>query len=141
MADNFLAALAFMRDKFFRSLEQMTRNCMSHAQFRAVSMLCRKGSMSMSEMAKEMKISKQQLTPIVYKLISHGLLVRKTDENDRRVVRIEVTEKGRSMYEKLLPAIKMSLVEKFKKLPAEELAELDQMLKRIQEILNKVEQE
>ncbi|WP_192902750.1 MarR family winged helix-turn-helix transcriptional regulator [Pelotomaculum propionicicum] len=119
----------------------MTRNCMSHAQFRAVSMLCRKGSMSMSEMAKEMKISKQQLTPIVYKLISHGLLVRKTDENDRRVVRIEVTEKGRSMYEKLLPAIKMSLVEKFKKLPAEELAELDQMLKRTQEILNKVEQE
>lgn len=117
----------------------MTRNCMSHAQFRAVSLLCRKGSLSMSEMAQEMKISKQQLTPLVCKLIDHGLLVRKTDENDRRIVRIEVTEKGRSMYEELLPAIKRALMEKLKRLPAEELYELEQMLKRTQEILENVE--
>lgn len=139
MAGDFLKVLAFMRDKFFRTFEHITRHCLSHAQFRAVSLLYRKGSLSMSEMAQEMKISKQQLTPLVYKLINHGFLIRKADENDRRVVRIEVTESGRSMYEELLPAIKIALMEKLKKLPGEELGELEQMLKRIQEILKNVE--
>ena len=89
----------------------------------------------MTELAHEMQISKQQLTPLICKLINNGLLVRKADENDRRVVRIEITETGRSQIEELLPKIKLALIEMLETIPGAELEELEQMLKRIHEIL------
>lgn len=92
----------------------------------------------MSELAQEMHISKQQLTPLVYKLINSGLLIRKTDENDRRIVRIEITETGRNKAEEILPEIKLALIEKLKTIPKAELDELEQMLKRIHEIIKNV---
>ncbi len=94
----------------------------------------------MSELAQEMQISKQQLTPLVNKLINQGLLAKNEDENDRRIVRIEVTEKGRKMVKEIFAEIKIDLVEKLRLLSEQELAELDQMLKRILEILKSVEQ-
>lgn len=93
----------------------------------------------MSELAHEMQISKQQLTPLVDKLINQGLLVKKADENDRRIVRIEVSEQGREMLREMFAEKKADLVERLRLLPDEELAELDRMLKRIHEILKSVE--
>jgi DNA-binding MarR family transcriptional regulator len=94
----------------------------------------------MSELAQEMQISKQQLTPLVNKLINQGLLVKKEDENDRRIMRIEVTEQGRSMLREIFAEIRVDLVEKLRLLPERELTELDRMLDRILEILKSVEQ-
>lgn len=131
--------LAYMRDKIFRPLEQKTRSQLSPLQYFAVSILYRKGSLSMSELAQDLQISKQQLTPLVYKLINQGLLAKKEDKNDRRIVRIEVTEQGRNMFKGIFAEIKHDLFEKLRILPDEELDELGQMLKRLQEILENAE--
>lgn len=93
----------------------------------------------MTELASEMQISKQQLTPLVDKLINQGLLIKKADEHDRRIVRIEVSEQGREMLKEMFGDIRSDLVEKLSLLPEQELAELDQMLKRMLEILKSVE--
>ncbi|MDD2553315.1 MAG: MarR family transcriptional regulator [Desulfotomaculaceae bacterium] len=124
-----------MRDKFFRPLEQKTRSHLSHVQHFAVSTLYRKGSLSMSELAQEMQISKQQLTPIVNKLVHQSLLVKKADEYDRRIVRIEVTEQGRNMLREIFAEMRIELMDKLRLLSDEELAELDHMLKRVMVIL------
>ncbi len=92
----------------------------------------------MSELADEMRISKQQLTPLIRKLIECKMLSRKTDPDDRRIVRLEVTKIGRSTLEDLFNELKMALVEKLKELPVAELDELGQMLKRILDILKSV---
>jgi len=92
----------------------------------------------MSELADEMRISKQQLTPLIRKLIDRKMLSRKTDPDDRRIVRLEVTGIGRSTLEDLFNELKMALVEKLKELPVAELDELGQMLKRILDILKSV---
>lgn len=89
----------------------------------------------MSELADEMRISKQQLTPLINKLIDCKLLIRKTDTNDRRIVRLEVTGLGRNTVEELFNEAKLALIEKLRKLPGTELDELEQMLKRIVGIL------
>ncbi|WP_421072573.1 MarR family winged helix-turn-helix transcriptional regulator [Pelotomaculum propionicicum] len=120
-------------------MEQKTRSHLSHVQHFAVSTLYRKGSLSMSELAHEMQISKQQLTPLVNKLINQGLLAKKEDENDRRIVRIEVTEQGRNMLREIFAEIRIDLMEKLRLLPDGELAELDYMLRRIIEILKNAE--
>lgn len=92
----------------------------------------------MSELAHAMQISKQQLSPIVNKLVNQGLLVKKADEYDRRIVRIDVTEHGRNMFIELFLEIRIVLMEKLKTLSGGELAELDNMLERIMEILKNV---
>ncbi len=93
----------------------------------------------MSALAQEMQISKQQLTPLVYKLINQGLLTKKKDQDDRRVVRIEITEQGRNMFRELFAELKQDFVERLKILPDEEIDELGWMLKRIREILGNME--
>ncbi|MCG9969571.1 MarR family transcriptional regulator [Pelotomaculum terephthalicicum JT] len=138
MADDLLALMACVRDKFIRPAELITRSRISHVQFFAISVLRRSGSLSMSELAGKMQISKQQLTPLVYKLIDNGLLIRKTDEKDRRIVRIEATETGRNMFDEILAEIKKDLIEKLETLPEMELNELEQTLKRTYEILKSI---
>jgi len=138
VADDLLALMACVRDKFIRPAELITRSRISHVQFFAISVLRRSGSLSMSELAGKMQISKQQLTPLVYKLIDNGLLIRKTDEKDRRIVRIEATETGRNMFDEILAEIKKDLIEKLETLPEMELNELEQTLKRTYEILKSI---
>ena len=93
----------------------------------------------MSELAHEMMISKQQLTPLVYKLLEQGLLVRRADENDRRIVRLDISDMGRKTIEGLIKAGRQDLMKKLSVLPAGEMDELERMLKRILEILKNVE--
>ncbi|PKM78694.1 MAG: hypothetical protein CVU90_01470 [Firmicutes bacterium HGW-Firmicutes-15] len=135
VAEEFLRLLGYIRDNYLKPAEQITRSRLSPAQFHAVSILFRKDSLPMSELAAEMKISKQQLTPIIARLIESSLAVRKTDENDRRIVRIEITELGRSTNKALLAQIKVNFTEKLSEIPDKELDELKQMVTRMQEIL------
>jgi DNA-binding MarR family transcriptional regulator len=138
VAGDFLIIMEYMREKFFRPFEQVTRSRLSPVQFCAMSFLCQKGSLSMSELASMMRISKQQLTPLIRKLIDCKLLSRTTDSDDRRIVRLEVTDTGRSMLTDLFNEMKMGLVERLKDVPVTELDELGQMLKRILDILKSI---
>ncbi len=135
VAGEFLRLLGYIRDNYFRPAEQITRSRLSPGQFHAISILFHKGSLPMSELAAVMKISKQQLTPIISKLIESSLVVRKTDENDRRIVRIEITELGKSIHKALFTRIKVNFTEKLSEIPDKELEELKQMVTRMQEIL------
>ena len=54
----------------------------------------------MSELAKRVRVSKQQMSKMVDKLIDLHLAERVADENDRRIIRIRVTEDGRKMLER-----------------------------------------
>ena len=135
VAREFLALLGYIKNEYFKPAEQIARSRLSPAQFQAISILYHKESLPMSELAVDMKISKQQLTPIIARLIESNLVVRKADENDRRIIRIEITAHGRSIYNALFASIKVNFTEKLGLIPDKELDELKQMLTRMQEIL------
>lgn len=135
VAGNFLSLLSYMRRNYFRHAEQIARLRLSPGQFHALSILSRQGPLSMMELAGEMRISKQQLTPLIGKLIDAGLVFRKRDEQDRRVVRIELTDDGVRTFTELRAEIKSAFTAKLGVLSEEELTELDHMLRHIQAIL------
>jgi len=138
VTDSLLNLLGYIRDNFFRPAEQITRTRLSHVQFHAISILNLKGPLPMTELASEMKISKQQLTPLICKLIEADLVVRRTDGHDRRIVRIEMTETGRTAFNELGTEIKQFFRAKLRTLPEQELEELEQILTRTWEILKSV---
>ncbi len=135
IVDDFIFLLTYMRHNYLRPAEQITRLKLSHAQFHAISFLALKGPLPMSELANNMGISKQQLTPLIYKLIEARWVIRRTDENDRRIVLIEITEEGINMYTELKNDIKHKFSEKLSELPEKELKELADLMQKIQIIL------
>lgn len=55
---------------------------------------------SMSEMGKDLSVDLSTLTRIVDKLVKKNLIVRKPDLEDRRIVRVAMSRKGRAIGEK-----------------------------------------
>jgi DNA-binding MarR family transcriptional regulator len=138
VTDDLFVLLRSIRDTFFRPAEVITRSHLSHTQFHAISTLAYKGPMSMSELASEMKISKQQLTPLICKLISSNMVVRKQQEQDRRIVLIEITGPGRETLAKITGEIKQSVMNRLGKLSDSDLNNLDLGLAHIREILQNI---
>lgn len=68
---------------------------MQAAQYRVLGLLCREGSLPMSEIARRQYISKPYMTALVDDLEKEGLAERRPHPTDRRVTDIAVTEKGR----------------------------------------------
>lgn len=54
---------------------------------------------AMGEVANELKISVGTLTTSVSRLIQKGYVLRKKNNNDKRVVLISLTDKGKEIYE------------------------------------------
>lgn len=54
-----------------------------------------------ADLAKELSISASMMTHIIDKIESAKLIHRTRDESDRRIVRVEITEEGKSLVNKL----------------------------------------
>jgi DNA-binding MarR family transcriptional regulator len=138
VAGIFLLLFGEMHDKFTRPGEKIARLRLAPAQFHALSCLYRQGPLSISELASELKISKQQTTPLICRLIDSGLVMRKADEHDRRIVRVEITGAGKSAFEELEAEVKRVFAAKLEVLPDTDLDELDRMIPRVRKILERV---
>lgn len=138
-AGEFLGLVGYIHRKFLRPAEQITRAHLSPGQFHAISILCHKGPLPMSELAGEMRISKQQLTPLICKLIENHLVVRKPDDHDRRIVHIDTTDAGKDIFKDLCAETKLAMAHKFSNLPDSELHELGELITRIHDILQHIE--
>ncbi|MGE5543475.1 MAG: MarR family winged helix-turn-helix transcriptional regulator [Bacillota bacterium] len=135
IVNDLVALIVFIRNNFSRPADQITRLRLSPGHFRVLSSVYHGGSLPMSELAAEMGMSKQQLTPLVDRLIKDGLVTRNDDEHDRRIKRVEMTEEGRQTFRELGAELRQSFGERLKVIPEDQLEELGRMLPRVHEIL------
>ncbi len=98
----------------------------------------RRGPLSMSAIAQELSYSKQNLTKIVDRLVKEGLVDRSPDTSDRRVLNIEMTEKGRQFMADRRERMRARLVEDLSHLSDEELEELMDTFERVRGALPKL---
>jgi len=96
------------------------------------------GSSSVSEIAKDLSISRPNMTPIIDKLIEDGYVIRYEDPNDRRVLRIEITDKSRELFEFRKQLAKRLLEEKMSTLTQEDLESLGSIVKQFSNIIDKL---
>ena len=135
IAGDLISFVGGMKREYFKPAENIARSRLSPAQFHTLSILYWRSSLPMSELAGVLKISKQQLTPLIAKLSDCQMVVRKPDDEDRRIVRIEITDEGRATYKSLFSAIRSNLTERLSLISEQDLAELEPILKRMAEIL------
>ncbi|HXM58491.1 MAG TPA: MarR family transcriptional regulator, partial [Candidatus Dormibacteraeota bacterium] len=82
------------------------------------------GSLSMSELAVARNVALNTATSLVDRLVAAGLLERRSDPNDRRVVRVVTTAKGRTLVERLRSLRRAAIRRLLDELSDEEIGEI-----------------
>ena len=96
--------------------------------------LLKSGPIPTSAIAKELLISKPQMTHLIDKLIEMDMVERQPNLGDRRVINIALTVKGRIMVEECETLIKNKGRSRLAHLNTKELEELSVILKKLVEI-------
>ena len=92
---------------------------------------------TMSFLAEEMGITKQQLTKLVNDLEAMGLVKRIHDERNRRQVYVALTDDGRNEFEEIKQAMLECTVAGLKDFSEDELEQLGDCLERLIPLLEK----
>jgi len=78
------------------------------------------------------------MTPIIDKLIDENMINRYNDPNDRRIIRIELTDKAHKFLKNQEEIIKSNLAKKISSLDEKDLESLNDNIKNITQIILKV---
>lgn len=131
--------MLYLHNKFFNPNE-ITKNLpIPPSHMKVIIYLAHHGTCSISETAKNLTISKPNMTPIIDKLITEGMVNRFNDPDDRRILRIELTEKAHGFIKKQEEIIKNNLAKKISSLNTEDLEALSDHVMGITDIIAKVD--
>jgi DNA-binding MarR family transcriptional regulator len=131
VVDKLLLLLPTMEKRLIRPLELEIKPSLSLLQYNALFMMKNNEILTMSELSNKMLISKQQLTPMIDKLIDNGLVERMINSKDRRIINVKLSEGG----DKFLRDAKSEMTIKLKKRMAVfNKNEMNTLLKAINDI-------
>ncbi|WP_010236694.1 MarR family winged helix-turn-helix transcriptional regulator [Clostridium arbusti] len=131
VVDKLLLLLPTMEKRLIRPLELEIKPSLSLLQYNALFMMKNNEILTMSELSNKMLISKQQLTPMIDKLIDNGLVERMINSKDRRIINVKLSEGG----DKFLRDAKSEMTIKLKKrMEVFNKNEMNTLLKAINDI-------
>ncbi len=88
------AAMGSLRDYLLGTGDE----ALEQGQMDSLDLLARQPSWRMSDLAEALRIDPSTATRAVQRLVSAGLAVRTTNDDDGRVVMVEITDAGRSRH-------------------------------------------
>lgn len=89
------------------------------AQCHAIMAMGRLGSSSLNDLADVLGLEKSTMSRTINNLVDDGLAVRDLDAEDRRYVRIELTESGRKIYDGIDETLKLYFRKVYGSLPVD----------------------
>ena len=136
----FLALPIFRKRLLHMDVIQREYNIpLSHVQ--VLALLNDNGSLTVSEISRQLGIAKPNITPLVDRLIASGLVERKRNEGDHRMVNISICQPGQEKLA-LIRAKMLELVGEWaEKLSSADLRTLDESLANVTRILGATQAE
>ncbi len=108
------------------------------SQLKAMTAFSEDSLLSMGELCKMANIKMPSMTEVVDRFEKEGILERIRDNEDRRVVKVKMTAKGKKMHKEVLKRRANELTKMFGVLTTEDRTRLVDSLKNVSEILIKV---
>ncbi|MBI5375504.1 MAG: MarR family transcriptional regulator [Candidatus Schekmanbacteria bacterium] len=93
---------------------------------------------TMSELARNAGVTMPSMTEVIDSLVKENIVERQRDENDRRVVLVELTEKGKRMRKEFMDRRRLELINIFNRLDRNERKEFVESLEKVRSILQKL---
>ena len=110
---------------------RLTDTCLTPTQLGVLEAVLHKGPMTQRELGRRVLTSAGNMTDVIDKLEGRGLLRRVRSAEDRRSVRIELTDHGRALIEDLFPDHARDIAAAMGALSPEEMATLDSLLRKL----------
>ena len=108
------------------------------SQLKAMTAFSEDSLLSMGELCKMANIKMPSMTEVVDRFEKEEILERIRDNEDRRVVKVKMTAKGKKMHKEVLKRRANELTKMFGVLTTEDRTKLVDSLKNVSEILIKV---
>ncbi len=93
-------------------------------QFSVLSLIKEKANIPMSTVAEALHLSLSSATQLVERLVKLHFLERKSDDTDRRIIRISLTKKGEEQYLIIKKEILEHMAQVFENMPVTDRKEL-----------------
>ncbi len=131
--------ITWLVPKLLRGLRAgfITKPQMSTSQVVTLMRVYEKANPRVGSLSKEMHVSAPTITGVIDRLVRNGYLRRTREELDRRVVNVELTNKGRQLVEQVLSEINKRWYKILEHLNKEERENYLRILRRIVEVLSK----
>lgn len=111
------------------------------SQFFVLKKIYSKGRVTVSEVADELGVSLSAITSLVDRLVKSGFVVRSRDEQDRRLVWLEATEKGKDILEKCIEGRRKVALKYFGRLPEEDIQKLIEIYEKVLAVMRAEEKD
>lgn len=101
------------------------------SQFFVLQKISAKGRLTVSEVADRLSVSLSAITALVDRLVQAGLVVRSRDEQDRRLVWLVATDKGKEILARCMDGRRQVAAKYFGQLSDEDLEKLLEIYERV----------
>ena len=98
----------------------------------------RRGPLPVSAVGRQLFIAKQNMTTLIDRLTKDGLVERKKDASDRRIINVTLTEKGGRFLKERKLGLKKIVRENLSKLGDEDIESLHSAFREIKNIVFKL---
>ena len=137
ISDNLYLLLLSLNRHIFNPTVLTKKFNVPHSHIKVLFYLIHHGTISISKMAKELCISKPNMTPVIDKLVEEGLVTRDYDPTDRRVILIQTTPKALEFLKETQDYVKEIIKEKLSSLNDEDINTLSTSLESLLSVIKK----
>jgi DNA-binding MarR family transcriptional regulator len=125
-------------NKMMRPVLQNSKSILSPLQVHVLNTLNDNGTATMTLVANEIKMSKQQTTRVVDQLVSQGFVRRDFEEQDRRIIKISLTSAGEAELENIKKEAIEHMVTKIEMFDERKVTELNDTVDRLSRLLREL---
>lgn len=136
---NYLRELIRVLVRNLGILEKSDASCcgVTISQCHAIVEIGRSGEISLNELAELLVLDKSTMSRTINKLVEDGLVIRELDPEDRRYVKIKLTDKGVKIFKNIEESMDRYYKAIFNSIPEEKKEQVLDSLKLLIEAVNK----
>ena len=110
----------------------------SDGYYQILGILVSLGPLPISEIGRQLHISKPNMTPLIDKLVEEGWVKRSRSDKDRRVINVEITEEGIKFLFEARKVVEENIKENLSCLDESEIETLNESLENIKKLTLKI---
>ena len=138
IADSFLLFFPLFYRKFLRVASWKNRVNPINTQFQVLAIVMHSGNLQTSEIGRRLGISSPNMTPLIDRLIEKGYAERLSGSQDRRVIKIAITEKGRRFVAGRRRLMRNEIKKNLSTLSIEDVSTLSGAIETFRQVIGRV---
>ncbi|RBP66720.1 MarR family transcriptional regulator [Alkalibaculum bacchi] len=136
LVENLIFFIPTIFKKLMKSIPPMD---IPKQQFGLLHAVCIREGKTMSCYSEKMQLPKSNISVLADRLIKGGYLIRDTDPEDRRVINLRTTQKGKDLFSTQKNRMKHEMAKSLEDLQEEDILRLNTLIIEMRSILDKLE--